>query len=163
MANETTTTGATPSGNRILPKGEGARISKAFQDLIQGKGLPPFPDAACISLRDLRTYLDEAEAVILKSGGPMPVEQMGIAIVPSFREGKITFALVATRFTEIREIQKILYINNPVTGIHGIPPSGATQTLMAKSTSSSAEGDGEGEGDDPPVDDYTFDTVSTRP
>jgi hypothetical protein len=162
MTNETTTPAATPDWDRILPKGEGAKISKAFQDLIQGKGLPPFPDAACISIQDLRTYLDAAEEVILKSGGPMPEDQRGIAIVPAFREGKITFALVATRFTEIREIQKILYINNPVTGIHGIPPSGAAETTqVANAMSRSAEEDVESE--DPPVDDYTFDTVATRP
>lgn len=162
MANQTNQSAAGPNGDRILPKGEGAMILKAFQELVRGKDLPPFPDAACVSIQDLRTYLDAAEQVILQSGGPMPENQIGVAIVPAFREGKITFALVATRFTEDQKIQKVLYINNPVTGIHGNPPSGATeQTLMAKSMSKSA--DAEGEGEDPPVDDYTFDTISTRP
>lgn len=161
MAKETITTPAGSGENRILPKGEGARILKAFQDLIKSKGpLPTFPDAACISIKDLRKYLDEAEQVILKSGASIPEDQRGVAIIPAYRGGKITFALVATRFKEDRTTLKVTYINNPVTGILGNPPSGSTPQTLMKSTS---DAPGDGEGDDPPIDDYTFDTVGTKP
>ncbi len=141
-----------------LPKGEAFIMKRAFDQRLSNSGatnLPSFPDAVCFTITELRTYLDSAEKTI-NAGGPVPPDQAGIAIMPGAVNGKITFMLVATRFTSDRNLQQVLSINNPVTGIFG-----KTQSKVMMKKAMAAAGD-PGDGD-PPVGDDSYDNGALWP
>ena len=141
-----------------LPKGEAFIMKRAFDKRLGNSGatnLPQFPDAVCFTIADLRKYLDSAEKTI-NAGGPVPANETGIAIMPAVRNNKVTFMLVATRFTEDRNIQQVLSINNPVTGIFGSPGVSGNQKMMKKSMMADPP-------PDPPVGDDALDNGSMWP
>lgn len=141
-----------------LPKGEAFVMKRAFDERLSNSGatnLPSFPDAVCFTITELRAYLDSAEKTI-NAGGPVPADQAGIAIMPAAANGKITFMLVATRFTADRTLQQVLSINNPVTGIFGK----AQSKVMMKKTMAAGGDPGIG---DPPVGDDSYDNGSMWP
>ncbi|NCI47819.1 hypothetical protein [Sediminibacterium soli] len=137
-----------------LPKGEGRLIGDAFQKLV--KNVPEFkhaPQAVCFTVDELRAFLDAAEQTVNPDPAkPVPANEIGVAIIPGYRNNKITFMLVATRFREDKPNQQVLAINNPVTGIHMEP---AAPTLGAEPPLPPDP--------EPPVGDTTYDTGSTYP
>lgn len=94
-----------------------------FLRMAKANDAPQFPEAVVYSIANLRLFLDAAERTISPDEeNPVPLEQRGIALVPGYISGNVTYMLVATRFTADESIHKITTINNPVTGIHVNPP-----------------------------------------
>ena len=145
-----------------LPKGEATRIVRAFFERLMNSGatnLPVFPEAVCFTVAELRTFLDSAEKTVNPDpNNPVPSSQIGVAIMPAFRNGKVTFALVSTRFTQNKLDQQVTSINNPVTGIH-YPPVAKAKTKSLKKTMMAAGVPGE----EPPVGDDAYDSGSVWP
>ena len=94
-----------------------------FLRMSEANDAPQFPEAVVYTIANLRLFLDAAERMVNPdAANPVPLEQRGIAIVPGYISGNVTYMLVATRFTADESIHKITTINNPVTGIHVNPP-----------------------------------------
>ncbi len=144
----------------LLPKGEAAIINRGFFTRLSNSGasnLPNFPQVVCFTVSELRSFLDLAEKTVNPDpANPVPANQIGVAIIPAWRNAKVTFALVATRFTEDRNIQQVLSINNPVTGIHYA--SSASKALKKTKKMMLAV-----LGTDPPVGDAAYDSGSVWP
>lgn len=141
-----------------LPKGEAFILKRAFDKRLANSGatnLPSFPNAVCFTITELRQYLDSAEKTI-NAGGAVPANEAGIAIMPAFENNKVTFMLVATRFTEDRSIQQVLSINNPVTGIFGVGAGNNKVKKLKKSLPSDPP-------PDPPVGDDSYENGSHWP
>ena len=140
----------------LLPKGEAAIINRGFFTRLSNSGasnLPNFPQVVCFTISELRAFLDLAEKTVNPDpANPVPANQIGVAIMPAWRNAKVTFALVATRFTEDRNIQQVLTINNPVTGIH----YAVADKKMKKKKSDLIT-------TDPPVGDAAYDSGSVWP
>jgi hypothetical protein len=145
-----------------LPKGEATRMVRAYFERLMNSGatnLPVFPEAVCFTVAELRTFLDSAEKTVNPDpNNPVPPNQIGVAIMPAFRNGKVTFALVSTRFTQNKLDQQVTSINNPVTGIH-YPPVAKAKTKSLKKTMMAAGVPGE----EPPVGDDAYDSGSVWP
>lgn len=135
-----------------LPKGEGKLVHEAYRQLTQNiPALQNAPQAVCFTVSELRAFLDSVEKTVNPDPSkPVPPEQIGVAIMPAVRNKKVTFVLAATRFTEDKAAQKVLSINNPITGIFPVPKNDAKN------------GD-DPDPQDPPVDDNSYDTGSTFP
>lgn len=163
MAKKTKATATTPRLTGILPKGEAIQIKRAFNLRLANAGatnMPEFPDVACLSVAELRVFLNEVEKTVSPDPSkPVPANEIGVAIMPAFRKNKVTFMLVATRFREDKTTQKVIAINNPVTGIHR--ENTALKTVKAKK--SKLMGDGGDDPNEPPVGEYVLDTISTAP
>lgn len=146
----------------ILPKGEAALIKRAFNARMLNSGatnLPEIPDAACLTVKELRIFLNEVEKMVNPNPAkPVPENEIGVAIMPAFRKNKITFMLVATRFREDKSIQKVIAINNAVSGIH----RGDFVSKTVKAKKSKLIG-GDEDPNEPPVGDLALDTISTHP
>jgi hypothetical protein len=160
-------TAAAPAAGLLrgkLPKGEGAIIKRAFHTRMANSGatnLPDIPEAVCFTVSELRAFLDSAEKTVNPNPSkPVPANEIGVAIMPAYRNNKITFMLVATRFKEDKPSQKVLSINNPITGIHR---SLAAPAQMKAMKLSAAQAPGDPDPLEPPVDDNTYDTGSTYP
>ncbi len=150
----------------VLPKGEGSKIKRAFHTRMTNAGatnLPEFPEAVCYTVAELQAFLVSAEKTVNPNPAkPVPANEIGVAIMPAYRNNKITFMLVATRFTEDKAKQKVLSINNPVTGIHKFLDGTAPVLKTAKKKAMKADGDPE-DPNEPPVDDNSYDTGSAYP
>lgn len=147
---------AAPLQGEKLPPGEASTMNQDYIKRMLNAGavnLPYMPQAVCYTIAELRTYLDSAEQTINASGA-VPPDQAGIAIMPGFKNNKVTYMLVATRFTENKLTQSVLTINNVVTGIH--PPAYIAPVKKGRRMT----GDGDPE---PPVGDDSYDSGSTWP
>ncbi len=147
---------ATTLQGSLLPQGEASTMNQDYLKRMLNAGavnLPNMPQAVCYTIAELRAYLESAEQTI-NANGLVPPEQAGIAIMPGFKNNKVTYMLVATRFTENKLTQSVLAINNVVTGIH---PS--VYNVKAKK-GMKMTGDGDPE---PPVGDDSYDSGSTWP
>ncbi len=149
---------ATASLRGTLAPGVASTLNKDYNTRMLNAGatnLPYMPQAVCFTIAELRAYLDSAEKTI-QASGPVPPEQAGIAIMPGFVKNKVTYMLVATRFTEDKLTNQVQSINNVVTGIH---PGGALFSKKGKNSGKSAPG----EDPEPPVGDDSYDTGSVWP
>lgn len=141
-----------------LPKGEAFALKRAFDIRLTNAGATNqlrFPDAVCFTISELRAFLDSAEKTI-NAGGPVPANETGIAIMPAYKNDKPTFMLVATRFTQDRNIQQVLTINNPVTGIFGATAGNRKVKSLKKSLTADPP-------PNPPVGDDAYDNGSVWP
>ena len=141
-----------------LPKGEAFAMKRAFNTRLSNAGATNqlrFPDAVCFTISELRAFLDSAEKTI-NAGGPVPANETGIAVMPGYRNDKPTFMLVATRFTQDRNIQQVLSINNPVTGIFDAGSGNMKVKKLKKSLMADPP-------PNPPVGDDAYDNGSVWP
>ncbi|MBV9986968.1 MAG: hypothetical protein JO301_04780 [Chitinophagaceae bacterium] len=141
-----------------LPPGQAKKMMNAFYKRMDAAtDAPEFPEAVVHTIEEIRAFLDSAEKTINPNpADPVPVAERGIAIIPGYSGGNVTYMLVATRFTADPVTRKIITINNPVTGIHIKP-------LKKTKTAKKAPLKGGDDPTDPPVGDDSFDTGNSYP
>lgn len=100
-----------------LPKGVAKKQYDAFAATPSAKNIPA---AICYSLDDIKTFVADSEAMFIKEN--IPAAERGIAIMPginlgdqSHTKGKVTYMLIATKFTDDAD-GKVTAINNCVLG-----------------------------------------------
>jgi hypothetical protein len=143
-----------------LPPGQAKKMMSAFyKRMALTANAPNFPEAVVYTIDELREFLDSAEATINPNPAkPVPAPERGIALVPGYANGNVTYMLIATRFTADPITRKIITINNPITGIH-IKPLKKAKALK-KGPLKGGDGD---DPTDPPVGDDSFDTGNSYP
>jgi hypothetical protein len=143
-----------------LPPGQAKKMMSAFyKRMALTANAPNFPEAVVYTIDELREFLDSAEATINPNPAkPVPAPERGIALVPGYANGNVTYMLIATRFTADPITRKIITINNPITGIHMKPLKKAK--ALKKGPLKGGDGD---DPTDPPVGDDSFDTGNSYP
>ena len=126
-----------------LPKGVAKKQYDAFAASPNAKNIPV---AICHGLDDVKKFIADAEADFTKNN--IPSSERGVAIMPginlgnqSHNSGKVTYMLIATKFTEDTD-GKVLTIDNCVLGKNSAKTK---STKMKTMTGTGSPGDTSGD------------------